>query len=350
MNDTVKVYTSKSETCSRFCLAHELVCHKGERAEDDTCIMKYEWGDSGCNSWDRNRLCTCGPRVKFDDSKVVEASTRVAEASQYDLAYKLDIHNNPRFYSSIPYSPIEALPDGLEFTRIAYYMQLIDYHGVVQWVWVSMDPFTNDISKIGVPASQTNAIFQKNVTNMNIESSLEYFNKTKYDIAIGKSTSQSSTGWSGLSARAVDGNTDGNYGGSSVSHTLLQNKPWWEVDLAGYYLIDDIKVYNRKDCCSDRLDNFDVIITNDGEEVWKYQQTGKALEVTDIDVPANIQGNKVKVQLRRKNYLSLAEVEVFGEPLNGVKQPLNGNIEFWPTNYGTGNKMNVRGAQSNRYD
>ena len=71
-------------------------------------------------------------------------------------------------------------------------------------------------------------------------------------------------------------------------------------------------MYNRKDCCSDRLANFDVIIMNDREEVWKYQQTGKALQVTDIDVPANIKGNKVIVQLRGKNYLSLAEVEVSG--------------------------------------
>ena len=88
---------------------------------------------------------------------------------------------------------------------------------------------------------------------------------TTINAAKGKSTSQSSTGWSGPSEIAVDGNTDGD-GEGHVTHTTLLDKPWWEVDLAGYYVIDNIKVYNRRDCCSERLDNFDVIITNDGKK------------------------------------------------------------------------------------
>ena len=131
-------------------------------------------------------------------------------------------------------------------------------------------------------------------------------NTKNKNIAKVKSTSQSSY-YKGLaSSTAVDGNMD------SVTHTNKDSKAWWEVNLGGKYLIDFIKVYNRKDCCTDRLSNFDLTITNDGKEVWKYQQTGKAPEVTDIDVPANISGNKVKLQLRGVNYLSLAEFEVFG--------------------------------------
>ena len=45
------------------------------------------------------------------------------------------------------------------------------------------------------------------------------------NVARGKRTSQSSTGWGGLSARAVDGNANGNYRGTSVTHTNLHYKP-----------------------------------------------------------------------------------------------------------------------------
>ena len=65
--------------------------------------------------------------------------------------------------------------------------------------------------------------------------------------------------------------------GKSTSQSIT-----WEGNLAGYYLIDDIKVHNQN------FGNFNVTITNDGKEVWKYQQTGNAQNVKDIDVSANI--------------------------------------------------------------
>ena len=132
------------------------------------------------------------------------------------------------------------------------------------------------------------------------------------NVARGKSTSQSSTfGGYAYSSRAVDGNTNGIWGGKSVTHTNHDYRAWWEVNLGSAYTIDYIKVYNRKDCCSERLSNFDVIITNNGRETWRYYKSGRASEMTSIDVPANKVGNKVKVQLRGRNFLQLAEVEVF---------------------------------------
>jgi hypothetical protein len=52
---------------------------------------------------------------------------------------------------------------------------------------------------------------------------LNTFNLKKFNVAKGKSTSQSSTGWSGSSARAVDGNTNGVWSGNSVQK-FLENK------------------------------------------------------------------------------------------------------------------------------
>jgi len=107
---------------------------------------------------------------------LVKASDRVTEASLYQLAYKLDVPDNPDFQHSVPYSPIDALPDELAFARIAYYMQLINEEDVIQWVWVSMHAFTQDITKIGVPTFDSEAIFQQDVSNLNIKSSLADIN------------------------------------------------------------------------------------------------------------------------------------------------------------------------------
>jgi hypothetical protein len=50
------------------------------------------------------------------------------------------------------------------------------------------------------------------------------------DLALGKTATQSSTGYSSPASRAVDGNTDGNWAAGSVSHTNLDHQPWWEVE------------------------------------------------------------------------------------------------------------------------
>jgi hypothetical protein len=39
------------------------------------------------------------------------------------------------------------------------------------------------------------------------------------NLALNRPTAQSSTGWNGPSKLAVDGNTNGNYGGGSCTHT-----------------------------------------------------------------------------------------------------------------------------------
>jgi len=130
------------------------------------------------------------------------------------------------------------------------------------------------------------------------------------NIAYGRPTEQSSTGWGGSSDRAVDGNTDGYYGNKGVTHTQHSRNPWWKVSLKKKYNIAYIQVFNRKDCCSDRLANFIVQITDDNSVVWTYRHKGIASLFTHIVVPTPVLGNGVKVSLEGREYLSLAEVQV----------------------------------------
>src|SRR5438552_292784 len=86
------------------------------------------------------------------------------------------------------------------------------------------------------------------------------------DVALGKAASQSSTYAPGFSTadKAVDGNTDGNYGDGSITHTNFEYFAWWLVDLGGNYDVNSITLWNRTDCCGYRLQNFFVSVLANG--------------------------------------------------------------------------------------
>ena len=63
-----------------------------------------------------------------------------------------------------------------------------------------------------------------------------------------------------LARCAIDGITDGNWPNSSVTHTANQATPWWKLELPGPANIAAIQLFNRTDCCGNRLDNFNVSI------------------------------------------------------------------------------------------
>jgi len=157
----------------------------------------------------------------------------------------------------------------------------------------------------------------------NLVAAQEYTN-----VALGKPTSQSATIWEGASSRAVDGNTNGNWGGNSVTHTPENAaNPWWEVDLQGSYEISKINLFGRTDCCSDRLRGVVVTVLNGEEEVWSYIHSNQnppnklELDVEDSDTDTDfIIGSKVRVSLTPRGTISLAEVEILGRISTSTSQ------------------------------
>ncbi|HEX8500465.1 MAG TPA: S8 family serine peptidase [Pyrinomonadaceae bacterium] len=141
------------------------------------------------------------------------------------------------------------------------------------------------------------------------------------NLALGRPTSQSSEAAGGASGRAVDGNTDGNWYVASTTHTDYQPQPWWQVDLGSVQSIGSVRLWNRTDCCADRLSNFYVLVSDqpfnstdlgtaiNQAGVSNYYTAGQA--ANPLTVPVNRTGRYVRVQLSGANYLSLAEAEVF---------------------------------------
>jgi hypothetical protein len=148
------------------------------------------------------------------------------------------------------------------------------------------------------------------------------------NLALEGTATQSTTAHGGLASRAIDGNTNGNWNGGSITHTSNQQNAWWEVDLGQSSYIDEIVLWNRADCCSYRLNDFDIYL--DDFLVASYSEdSAPTPSFTFSDL--QLTGQVVRVQLfgslndrQRFNVqrtddpsiLSLAEVQV-----NGVKVP-----------------------------
>ena len=134
------------------------------------------------------------------------------------------------------------------------------------------------------------------------------------NLALTGIATQSSTGWGGLAGRAIDGNTDGSWYDNSVTHTDYE-QGWWKVDLNNTYSLEKIVIWNRTDCCGERLSNFYVsVLDQHGGVVWMHNyftSGGNPNPSLSINLPSNTLGEIVKVGLNGVNWLSLAEVQVF---------------------------------------
>ena len=70
------------------------------------------------------------------------------------------------------------------------------------------------------------------------------------NIAVGKWSSASTEAHGGVASRGNDGNTNGNYGAGSCTHTASGGaSSWWQVDLAGDYNISSVEIYHRSGMC-----------------------------------------------------------------------------------------------------
>ncbi len=145
--------------------------------------------------------------------------------------------------------------------------------------------------------------------------------------AVGRPVAQSSTYNSAGADRAVDGDTTGDYGEGSVSHTEKDQNAWWEIDLQSVVPVQSIRLWNRTDCCSNRLSDFYVLVSETpfasqdlattlaDSNVARSFHSGTAGRTTDFDF--DVSGRYVRVQLDGEDFLQLAEVQIFANDYDG---------------------------------
>ncbi|XP_071941033.1 uncharacterized protein [Antedon mediterranea] len=133
---------------------------------------------------------------------------------------------------------------------------------------------------------------------------------------------QSSTLRPGRDAtKAIDGNKNGIMDKNSCTHTGCVNgegpqDPWWYADLGRQTFISKIVLYNREDCCGERLIGADIRVGNDN--VSPFTGNSKCGTVTSSMIGSNrivfvcnkpIRGHYITVRLPGTMCLSICEIE-----------------------------------------
>jgi sialate O-acetylesterase len=94
----------------------------------------------------------------------------VPEAKDYQVVYDLDL---TKLGSAIKYGVDNHAQIHKPFDRIAYFVELRDANWNASDVYVSMDAFTTDLGKIGVPVFGSGEYFQQNVANLDVYSNVK---------------------------------------------------------------------------------------------------------------------------------------------------------------------------------
>lgn len=95
---------------------------------------------------------------------------KIPEAPQYEVLYDLNLS---RLSASPAYDLDNSGSIKNRFDRVAYFLELEKQDRTVDYVYVSMDAFTNKVKLLGLPTFKSGARFQQNVQNMNVWSNVK---------------------------------------------------------------------------------------------------------------------------------------------------------------------------------
>jgi len=120
--------------------------------------------------------------------------------------------------------------------------------------------------------------------------------------------------YGGSASRAIDGNTEGRWWKGSVMHTCNNASPWWQVDLGrDGVVITHVYVYNRTDCCKNRLRNTKLEILDAKGAVVASRPFQGDKNVYEFNFGGKgAVGRTVRVNKSEYGVINIAEVQVFG--------------------------------------
>ncbi len=95
---------------------------------------------------------------------------KIPEARNYKMVYDLDLS---KLGPNITYDADLHNRINQPIDRVAYFVELTDDARNTQYVFVSMDAFTQDLGKLGIPTLASGAKFQQAIANMNVFSNVK---------------------------------------------------------------------------------------------------------------------------------------------------------------------------------
>lgn len=171
-------------------------------------------------------------------------------------------------------------------------------------------------------------------------SEVQVFSGGKNIARTGKAT-QSSVGYRSPAEKAIDGNHDGSF--RSCSCTNSERNAWWEVDLGGEFTIDSVSVFNRTDCCPERLDKLSIQILDQKRKTTgelTINQAGprnalpkdavaKVAEIKEFSVDLNLMEDDpadeiaaLQIESRLPNVIELVSLELLSKDQKAKPAPV----------------------------
>ncbi|MFB9056329.1 T9SS type A sorting domain-containing protein [Mariniflexile ostreae] len=174
---------------------------------------------------------------------------------------------------------------------------------------------TRGVQAMKVLFSGTNNAFELNHMTLNlVKADPEPVNLAPLFGTASQSIESDPCPYGGCAELAIDGNTDGNFGNGSVSHSAHgtnDSLKWWQVDLDRNYHIETINIYNRSGY-EERLNNFTVEVTDvHGNTTFNELYVEAPKPMLSINT-GGVEGSVVRINKTSQYAVSLAEVEVYG--------------------------------------
>ena len=103
---------------------------------------------------------------------------------------------------------------------------------------------------------------------------------------------------------------------STFSHTHPDDtKPWWLVEFDAVMEFHHIKIYNRDNCCRERLNDFSIYYGDSldlHQTCVSHQNMSMILSKSFTCRECIVTGKYLKLKLHNNNTLHLGEVEIYG--------------------------------------
>uniref|UniRef100_A0A673HHS0 Uncharacterized LOC107720486 n=1 Tax=Sinocyclocheilus rhinocerous TaxID=307959 RepID=A0A673HHS0_9TELE len=148
------------------------------------------------------------------------------------------------------------------------------------------------------------------------------------NLATGRTVTQSSTFGYWSADHAIDFNPGLTNAWSSCSSTIVQTNPWWRVDLSYIYRVSRVVITNILDCCAERINGAEIRIGHSLENNGNNNPICAVISsipagVSSTYICNNMEGRYVNLFIPGySKYLTLCEVEVYGEVLDNAEAVL----------------------------
>uniref|UniRef100_A0A1I8J772 FTP domain-containing protein n=1 Tax=Macrostomum lignano TaxID=282301 RepID=A0A1I8J772_9PLAT len=118
---------------------------------------------------------------------------------------------------------------------------------------------------------------------------------------------QSSVLYSEFVVEAIDGNNNPSYSAGSCTHTDQFPNQWWEAELLQPSIVTHVVLYNRQDCCVERLNNFSLLVN---DAVCAQVSRSTPFSVGNFSWLGA--GSRIRIENNLNDALCICEFEAFG--------------------------------------